>query len=40
MKINVTYIDNKDPYRELYTMSKKELIEIIKLQDKTIEKKH
>lgn len=38
MVIKVKYIDEKDEYRELYNMSREELIEIIKTDDKIIEK--
>lgn len=37
MKIKVTYIEDKDPYKELYSMSKDELIKIIKQNDKNID---
>ncbi len=38
MKIKVTYINTNDPYSKLYGMSKSELIEIIKTDDKIIDK--
>lgn len=37
-KIKVTYIDSRDDYRELWNMSRKELIEIIKLNDRIIDR--
>ena len=37
-KIEVSYTSQSDPYRELYKMSKSQLIGIIKEDDNTIER--
>lgn len=37
-KIKVTYIDDRDDYRDLWNMSKEELIGIIKLNDNIIDR--
>lgn len=37
-KIKVTYINDRDDYRDLWNMSKEELIGIIKLNDSIIDR--
>lgn len=37
MKINVVYVNDHDDYKDLYTMSRMDLIKIIKDNDKVID---
>lgn len=39
MKIDVKYVNSDDKYARLYSLSKEELIEIIKIDDEIIESK-